>query len=147
MSLYKPGPEIIKLFSCSTQLSMKFILLKSVKMPTIVGILTFISMINIPSKCFKQDKLVIFQYFTFYEQLNFVLSWVEHDFFFITSWPDHIQEDKQGYSMYHFDIIQYTSIWGAFKNAGTTFRKLLFILVENQYVCMDNKYGIVCSVF
>ena len=66
----KPGPEIIKLFSCSIQLSMKFqlvikitllrindflafklldvvfIMLKHVKMPTIVGILTFMSMIN-----------------------------------------------------------------------------------------------------
>ena len=31
---------------CSTQLCMKFILLINVKMPTIVGILTFISMMN-----------------------------------------------------------------------------------------------------
>ena len=42
----RPGPEVIKLFSCSTQLRLKFILLKNVKMPTIVGILTFISRIN-----------------------------------------------------------------------------------------------------
>ena len=41
-----PGPEVIKLFPCSTQLSAKFILLLNVKMPTIVGILTFISRIN-----------------------------------------------------------------------------------------------------
>ena len=39
----QPGPEIIKLFSCSTQLCMKFFLLKNVKMPTFVGILTFMS--------------------------------------------------------------------------------------------------------
>ena len=39
----KPGPAVIKLFSCSTQLSMKFFLLISVKMPTSVGILTFMS--------------------------------------------------------------------------------------------------------
>ena len=38
-----PGPEVIKLFSCSTQLSMKFFLFINVKMPTIVGILTFMS--------------------------------------------------------------------------------------------------------
>ena len=38
-----PGPEVIKLFSCSIQLSMKFFLLINVKMPTIVGILTFMS--------------------------------------------------------------------------------------------------------
>ena len=40
-----PGPEVIKLFSYSTQLSMKFFLLKNVKMLTMVGIciLTFMS--------------------------------------------------------------------------------------------------------
>ena len=37
------GPEVIKLFSCSTQLSMKFSPLINVKMPTIVGILTCMS--------------------------------------------------------------------------------------------------------
>ena len=37
----RAGLKIIKLFSCSTQLSMTFILLINVKMPTIVG-----SMIN-----------------------------------------------------------------------------------------------------
>ena len=65
-----PGPEVIKNFSCSTQLSTKFqlpiktkipineeffalshsddifIMLINVKMPTIVGILTFLSRIN-----------------------------------------------------------------------------------------------------
>ena len=41
-----PGLEVIKLFSYSTQLSTKFILLINVKMPTIVCIITFISMIN-----------------------------------------------------------------------------------------------------
>ena len=64
------GPKVIKLFSCSTQLSTKFqlligtkiptnkevscfnlsdvvfIMLINVKMPTIVGILTFMSRIN-----------------------------------------------------------------------------------------------------
>ena len=39
----RPGPEVIKLFSCSTQLSRKFSPLINVKMPTIVGILTCIS--------------------------------------------------------------------------------------------------------
>ena len=33
-----PGPEVIKLFSYSTQLRTKFILLINVKMPTIVGV-------------------------------------------------------------------------------------------------------------
>ena len=39
----QPGPEVIKLFSCSAQLSMKFLPLINVKMPTIVGILTCMS--------------------------------------------------------------------------------------------------------
>ena len=52
-----PGPEVIKLFSCSTQLSMTFFLLINVKMPTIVGILTFMNRKNSipglsePEKC------------------------------------------------------------------------------------------------
>ena len=37
------GPEVIKLFSSSTQLSMKFSLLINMKMPTTVGIFIFIS--------------------------------------------------------------------------------------------------------
>ena len=41
---------------------MKFILL-------IVGILTFISSISTPSKCIKEVKIFIFQYFSFYVQL------------------------------------------------------------------------------
>ena len=41
-----PGPEVIKHFSYSTQLSMKIFLLINVKMPTIVGILTFMSRKN-----------------------------------------------------------------------------------------------------
>ena len=45
-SYFRPCPEVMKKNSCSTQLSSKFILLINVKMPTIVGILTLISMIN-----------------------------------------------------------------------------------------------------
>ena len=47
-------PRSYKTFSCSTQLSKKFILLINVKMHTIVGILTFISMI-ITSERLKQE--------------------------------------------------------------------------------------------
>ena len=42
----KTSPEVIKKISCSTQLSMKFFLLINVKMPTIVGVLTFMSRNN-----------------------------------------------------------------------------------------------------
>ena len=60
----QPGIEVIQLFSCSTQLSIKFILLINVKMPTIVGISIFITRINITSK--KK-----FHHITFYAQLKF----------------------------------------------------------------------------
>ena len=41
-----PGPEAITLFSCSTQLRLKFSLLINVEMPAIVDMLTFISRKN-----------------------------------------------------------------------------------------------------
>ena len=53
----RAGPEVIKLFSCSTQLSTKFILLINVKMPTIVDILTFISMIYTTSERIRAKKV------------------------------------------------------------------------------------------
>ena len=64
------GPEVIKLFPCSTQLSTKFILLINVKMPTIVA-LTFISMINTASERLKAINIFICRYFSFYKQLKF----------------------------------------------------------------------------
>ena len=66
----KTGPEVIKLFSCSTQLSTKFIQLINVKIPTIVGILTFSSMINTTSERLKARDFFICQYFSFYDQLK-----------------------------------------------------------------------------
>ena len=57
---HKPGPEVIKLFSCSTQLRLKLILLINVKMPTIVGILTFISRINYQFLSFEPEFSTIF---------------------------------------------------------------------------------------
>ena len=53
--IWRPGPEVIKLFSYSTQLSTIFNLLINVKMPTNVGILTFISMINTTPERLKQE--------------------------------------------------------------------------------------------
>ena len=54
------GPEVITLFSCSTQLSIKFVMLINIKMPTIVGILTFISLIIKTSESLKARKVSIF---------------------------------------------------------------------------------------
>ena len=42
-----------------------------VKMPTLVGILTFISMINTTSESLKARKAFILQHFKFYDQLKF----------------------------------------------------------------------------
>ena len=67
MQYKRAGPEVIKLFSCSAQLSSKFILLINVKMPTIVGILTFISMINTTSEKLKASHFFICRYVSFYE--------------------------------------------------------------------------------
>ena len=73
MNIYicnRQGPDVIKL-SCSTQLSMKFIMLINVKMPTIVGILTCISMISTTSERLKAINFLICWIFCLYEQLKF----------------------------------------------------------------------------
>ena len=67
----RPGPEFIKNISCSTQLSTKFILLINVKMPTSVGILTIISMINTTYDRHKSGNFFICLYLSVYEQLKF----------------------------------------------------------------------------
>ena len=54
-----------KLFSCSTQMSIRFILLINVKMPTIVGILTFISRIQISPYMSEKFKINSFSVFKF----------------------------------------------------------------------------------
>ena len=66
-----PGYEVLKPFPCIAQLRTKFILLINVKMPTIVGILTFISMINTTSERLEARDFFICRYFTFYEWLKF----------------------------------------------------------------------------
>ena len=67
-----PGLEIINFFilSCSIQLSMQYIMLINVKMPTTVGILTFISIINTTFGSLKVRKVFIFQHFIFSKQLK-----------------------------------------------------------------------------
>ena len=80
-----PGPEVIK--PCSTQLSTKFILPINVKMPTIVGILTFISTINTTSERLKARNFFISWYFSFYEQLKLRAQLSEHEKSFITLGP------------------------------------------------------------
>ena len=52
----KPCSEFMKPFSCSTQLIKKFILLINFKMPTLVGILIFISRIRFMLFLFSSKK-------------------------------------------------------------------------------------------
>ena len=52
-------------------MSMKLIMPLNFKMPTFVGILIFIRMINATSESLKAGKVFIFQHFSFYEQLKF----------------------------------------------------------------------------
>ena len=61
----------------SIQLSMTFIMLITVKMPTNVGILTIYSTINTSSESLKARKIWIYQHFSFNEKLKFhaQLSW------------------------------------------------------------------------
>ena len=57
--------EVIKLFIFATQLSIKCIMLINVKMPTIVGILTFNSMINTTSETLIARNVFISWHFSF----------------------------------------------------------------------------------
>ena len=76
------GPEVRKLFSCSTQLSMKFVLLINLKLPTTAN--SFLLYIA-EHENFSANK---FEIFIFIWRKNFMLSWVEHEKSFITSGPD-----------------------------------------------------------
>ena len=59
-------------FLCSIQLNRKFIMPINVKIPTIIGILTFISRINTTSESFKESTIFMFQHFSFMSTLNFM---------------------------------------------------------------------------
>ena len=65
LKVWYQAPRLYNLFSCSTQLSTKFFLLINLKMPTIVGILTFISMINTTSERLKARNFVVCRDFSF----------------------------------------------------------------------------------
>ena len=79
----RPGPEVIKLLSCSTRLSMKFFLLINVKMPTIVGILTIMSRKNSTLSLSEPKESRTAWYFYTYEHLKFhaQLSWAWKKFY------------------------------------------------------------------
>ena len=83
-----PGPEVIKLFSCSTQPRMKFFLLINVKMPTIFGILTFMNRKNSLLHLSEPEKSWISWYSYTLEHLKFhaQLRWAWKKFYNLGLW-------------------------------------------------------------
>ena len=71
--IWRPGPEIIKLLLCSTQLIMKIQLLIKTKMLTIKYFFCFQTL-----RCSIYHAVGIL---TFMNRVNFMLSLVGHDFF------------------------------------------------------------------
>ena len=58
-------------FMLNLKPNMKFIMLINVKLSTIVGILTFMSMMNTTSESLRARKIFIFQHFRCYDYLKF----------------------------------------------------------------------------
>ena len=65
---FEPRPQGYKTFSMLNSAEHKIILLINVKLLTIVGILTFISMMNTKSERLKARNFVMCWYSSFYEQ-------------------------------------------------------------------------------
>ena len=139
-TLIRPGPKVIKLFSCSTNLSTKFILLINVKMQTNIGILTFISMINTTSERLKARNFFI----CFYEQLKFhaQLSWAWKKIFNLGVWVHCVSEvytaaASKVYltccilmdSSFWFDTINFTYLGVS----GYNFHQILYFFVWRSY--------------
>ena len=70
----RPGPDVIKLYSCTTQLRMKFSLLINRKMPTTVGIFLFISRENFMLSKVSKKEFVIVNNLGFISRTNFMLT-------------------------------------------------------------------------
>ena len=86
--VHRTGPELIKLFSCSTQLSMKFVLLINIKLLTIAN--SFLRNIaeheNFSANEYENANTIV-GIFIFISREIFMLSWVKHEKRFITSGP------------------------------------------------------------
>ena len=81
MDILGPGPKVIKLL-CSTHETYAH----NCEMPTLVGILTFMSMTNTAYESLKAE--VYFSAFlAFMSSDYFILRWVEHEKSFVTSAP------------------------------------------------------------
>ena len=95
----------LSIFSCSTQLSMKFIML------TVVGILTFVSRINTTSECWSTKKSISFSILVSMSSWNCMFSWEKHEKSFITFGPYQHQPKKIKQSNLVYIFYAYTSVW------------------------------------
>ena len=75
-------PRGYKTFLCSTQLSMNFILLINVKMPTIDGILIFISRIKTTRESKNQEQSLSISILVVMSSLNLSPAELTRDFFY-----------------------------------------------------------------
>ena len=74
LSVAALSSEVINIFSCSTQLSMKFYLLINMKMPTVVGIFIFISRKISCSALFNKREFATVSSLRFVSRKKFMLS-------------------------------------------------------------------------
>ena len=85
---WSSGPKIIKLFSCSTQLSMKFVLLINLKLLIFENSVLLNIAEHEISLLISIKMPTIVDIFILISRENFMLSWIEHEKSFTTSGPD-----------------------------------------------------------
>ena len=88
----RPGPEVRKLFSCSTQLSMKFVLFINLKILTKVLNFFHAQLSWASSAELSMKKVLFFWYFYLYDQVKFhaELSWAWKKFYNFGAWINYI---------------------------------------------------------
>ena len=86
------GPEVIEVFSCSTHLSRKFVLLINLKLLIIPNFFLLNIAEHEISSGNKYENANNSWIFIFISRENFMLSWVEHEKSFITSGPECTQD-------------------------------------------------------
>ena len=92
------GPEVIKLFLCSTQISMKFVLLINLKLLTIANSF-LLNITSMKISLLMNMKMPTFVgVFIFISRENFMLSWVEYKKRFITSEPGNYYNNQIAFS-------------------------------------------------
>ena len=115
----RPDPEVIKLFFLLNSIEHKIYLI-NVIMPTIVGILPFISIINTPPERFKARYFLICRYFSFYERLSCSVELCMKNVYNLRAWCYHILHNSCLWPVDYRDVYalhpnkQYVSRIGTF---------------------------------